>query len=152
IPVYILLTHEHFDHIWGVEKLREKYDCKVISSFNCSSLITDPKKNLSLFYDQKGFRCSPADMIIEDLSNPMNFQSYDIYFYNTPGHSSGSICIKIKNYLFTGDTLMENMKTPTKLPGGDQLLLQLSLDFIVCNFPKDTIIFPGHGNSFLLKQ
>ena len=32
IPEYIFLTHEHFDHIWGIKKLKETYSCKLICS------------------------------------------------------------------------------------------------------------------------
>lgn len=44
-PEYIFLTHEHFDHIWGLNDLRSTYlNLKVISSIECSNAIACSKK------------------------------------------------------------------------------------------------------------
>ena len=40
-PKYILLTHEHFDHIWGCNYLVEKYHSKII----CSVLCRQPNRH-----------------------------------------------------------------------------------------------------------
>ncbi|MEG1717440.1 MAG: MBL fold metallo-hydrolase [Bacteroidales bacterium] len=98
-PEYIFLMHEHFDHIWGVEKNRERFKCKLVASNLCSLLITNVKKNLSIFYNQKGFECQVADLIMEDLSTSLIWQTYPISLYDTPEHSDARICIQIGNYL-----------------------------------------------------
>ncbi|WP_054719138.1 MBL fold metallo-hydrolase [Marinifilum fragile] len=61
-PEGILLTHEHFDHIMSVESLRKQFDCKLFASKKCSDKIVDSKKNLSLFYNNIGFKCKSADV------------------------------------------------------------------------------------------
>ena len=63
-PKYILLTHEHFDHIWGCNYLVEKYHSKIICSVLCSEAIQDAKRNHSLFYNQKAFQVPAADICI----------------------------------------------------------------------------------------
>ena len=47
----VLLTHEHFDHICGLNKLREIATYKVIASKECSERIKDAKTNLSAYAD-----------------------------------------------------------------------------------------------------
>ena len=41
----ILLTHEHYDHISGINRLRKLFGCKVICSLKCADLIGDSHKN-----------------------------------------------------------------------------------------------------------
>ena len=53
IPMYIILTHEHFDHCWGVNELVEKYQVPIICSQLCAEAIKNEKRNCSVFYDNK---------------------------------------------------------------------------------------------------
>ena len=51
IPKYIILTHEHFDHCWGVNALVAMYGVPVVCSQLCSEAIKYEKRNCSIFYD-----------------------------------------------------------------------------------------------------
>jgi hydroxyacylglutathione hydrolase len=149
-PLYIFLTHEHFDHIGGVNSIRELYSCKLVSSEECSFNIIDPKRNFSLFVDQSGFSCKPAEILIKGRVGLKLWNNIEIIFIPTPGHSDGSICISIQNILITGDTLLNNVKTVIKLPGGSKSKLIESLRIIQDEFNDSTIILPGHGAPFFL--
>jgi hydroxyacylglutathione hydrolase len=151
-PDYIILTHEHFDHIWGVEQIIQKYQCKLIASDMCSAAIMDPKGNLSVFYDQKGFSTQAADIIIDKMETRIDWRGYELRFFKTPGHTSGSICFLIDKYLFTGDTLLKDYTTVTKLPGGSKTDLQRSISGIHKMTDKIALVFPGHGEAFILNE
>lgn len=151
-PSFIILTHEHFDHISSLEYLRTRYDCKVIASVRCSDSITNSKKNLSLFFDQKGFDCSPADILIEHNGSKISWQNTSLHFYLTPGHSEGGLCFNLGNNLFTGDTLLQSSKAIVKLPGGNKQKLEQSIYMLFKQFGGDTMIFPGHGGIFSLAE
>jgi glyoxylase-like metal-dependent hydrolase (beta-lactamase superfamily II) len=152
-PEYIFLTHEHFDHIWGVNKLKDTFNSKIVCSKECAESIIQRKKNMSVFYDQKGFDTYPADILIEDLNYMLFQDGIKIEFIASQGHSNGSICILVGNNLFTGDTIIYNTKTVLKFPGGSKEKLKLSLEMIFSKL-KDKVIsvFPGHGNCFLLSE
>ena len=152
VPEYVILTHEHFDHIWGVNELRNKYNFSLIASTSCSVAVTERKKNLSIFYNQVGFELLPAEIIIEDLDNKLYLYNNEISFINTPGHTTGSICIVLKNMLFSGDLLIKDQKTVTKLPGGNLSIANESINMIKEIMPSDTIVYPGHGEYFILSQ
>ena len=57
-PKYILLTHEHFDHIWGCNYLVEKYHSKIICSvlFCVLRLYRMLKEIILCFITKKLFR------------------------------------------------------------------------------------------------
>lgn len=148
-PEYIFLTHEHFDHIWGVNKLKDTYNCKIVCSLNCSQRIIAKKKNMSIFYNQVGFETYPADIHIENIDNQIEWNGEKVEFIATQGHTDASICILIDNNLFTGDTVIKNIKTIIKLPGGSKTKLQESFSLINNKFKgKHIMINSGHGESF----
>ncbi|MHC1704345.1 MAG: MBL fold metallo-hydrolase [Tenuifilaceae bacterium] len=149
---YIILTHEHFDHIWGVNSLRSKFPCKVICSTECGEKVVDKKKNLSLFYDNVGFQIDPPDTKIETDFYEFKWNNYNINIFKTPGHSDGSICIQVNNYLFTGDTIIKGEKTVLKLPNSNKNSLLKSLKIIESICSPDTLILSGHGDSFYFEK
>lgn len=69
----------------------------------------------------------------------------------TPGHTQGSVCLKINDYLFTGDTLMQGGVGRTDLPGGDKKQIYKSVETLR-SLPRGTVVFPGHGQPFLLNN
>ena len=144
-PMWIFLTHEHFDHIAGVNQLKLRYPCRLACLRACAQNITQPKQNMSFFLDGVGFVCSPADCCYEDLKYSVPWHDYRIEFKCTPGHSPGSACVSVGSYLFTGDTLIPGYATITKFPGGDKVALKKSVGWIMESFNDDTVICPGHG-------
>lgn len=149
---YILLTHEHFDHIGGVNGLRRQYRSTVVCSELCNRAITDPKKNMSEYFDGNGFACEPAEWICEQHGWELLWRDCSVKAFPTPGHSPGGICFSIGQALFTGDTFLGKVKSPTHLPGGNKTALRESLSRIMNEFNDDTIVFPGHGSSFGLGE
>jgi len=151
VPEYIILTHEHFDHIWGVNKLKDTFNCKIVCSKNCSEKIVDKKKNMSVFYNQVGFQTYPADILLENINYKLQWNEIEFEFVETKGHTDGSICIVFGDKIITGDTIIKDNKTITKLPGGSKAKLQVSLDSLFSRFTSGRIkSYPGHGNCFLL--
>lgn len=150
IPDCVILTHEHFDHIAGVTLLKRLYDCKLIASENCSVFIQNPKSNLSLFRDGVGFSVQGADW---KISNHDSFEWYGYHcgIYVAKGHSAGGIVIVMDTNLFTGDTLMWNLKTVTKLPTSSKEELNHSLDLIKSFRSLGRMhVYAGHGPDFEL--
>jgi len=149
IPEYVIITHEHFDHIWGVNYLKKIYNIKLISNKFTSICITDKKKNLSLFYDQIGFECLKADISFDkEISMMLSNQEFKLICI--PGHSEGSICVNIGDFLFTGDTLIKDKKTITKLPGGNLRKLNKSIKKLDKIINSNIMICPGHGKMYRL--
>ncbi|MGA2541407.1 MAG: MBL fold metallo-hydrolase [Verrucomicrobiota bacterium] len=149
---YVVLTHEHFDHILGAEPLRERLGSRLVCSQRCAEAIGDPKSNMSFYKDGKGMVCGPADWICERDGWELPWSADAVRLMPTPGHSPGGLCAAIGGHLFTGDTLLGNRRTPTHLPGGDAAALEQSIKLLLNEFDSKTLVYPGHGSCFALGE
>ena len=153
IPKYIVLTHEHFDHCWGVNQLVDEYHVPVVCSRLCAEAIRDSKRNCSVFYDNKtGFviDCEVLDAGL--IKKYIKVGESEIRFFETPGHTKASISLVVGHYLFTGDTLIKDIRTVTKLPTGSKDALSESLVLFAAMQGKGYRVCPGHGAGFELDQ
>jgi hydroxyacylglutathione hydrolase len=146
-PAVILLTHEHFDHIYGVNELLKSYpEIKIYGSLKTIERIQNKRKNLSFYYDQVGYEILNANFEII-LDDSITINSFEIKVLKTTGHTDSSLSYLVEKKLFTGDFLIKDESTITKLPSGNRL------DFL-SSFKKfkkiidESIIFPGHGEIF----
>jgi glyoxylase-like metal-dependent hydrolase (beta-lactamase superfamily II) len=150
---YIILTHEHIDHIIGVNRLKEKYHSKIICSAAASRGIISPMLNLSNFLCEGKYICAPAD-ITPELKDDYTFKWYgsNITILGTPGHSRGSICVLVNGWLFSGDTILPGVETVTRLPGGNRNDLRKSLEKLAGILDKIREMYPGHGDRIMLEN
>ena len=161
---YILLTHEHFDHILAVDKLRDEFGAKVVAQRLTSKNIQSPVKNLSKFsqiiYEHmkkipltnlESFSIKPADIIFDDELD-LEWCGYKIFFKHTPGHSEGSSCIFIDEWMFSGDSLFESV--PTSFIDGKKarkIYSDVTVPFFN-SLDKNFKVFAGHYKEFMLKD
>lgn len=152
---YILLTHEHFDHCWGVNELIEKTEAKVICTQSCKDKVMQPSNYFNKFYfnSEEEYSVNRVDSVVEDLEYTMDWNGTNIRFIETKGHSPGGMCISIEKTLFTGDTLLLNTKPVLmKRLGSSKVDYKESVTRIFDEYPNNTIVYPGHGDSFLLND
>lgn len=149
LPRFIILTHEHFDHCWGVNQLVSRYPVPIICSQSCADAIKNEKRNCSAFYDNgNGFRINSGTMSTESLNSVLQFGGHEIRFFKTPGHTDASISFVAGQDLFTGDTLINEERTVTKLPTGSAITLKESMSLYTEMKGRGYRVFPGHGNAF----
>lgn len=151
---YIILTHEHTDHNWGVNSLREHFSyTKLVCSEPCNKYVKTTNRAYFLFYyDDPDYRyeIAPADILIKEDSS-MDWNGILIRFVLTPGHSFGSMCIDVDGMLFTGDTIMP-YKPYFNGRDSNQSEWVLSIKKIREAYPEKTIIYPGHGDMLRLDE
>ena len=77
--VTVLLTHEHFDHISGLNRIRDlcASSCRVIAGATCSERIQDEKGNLSAYAD---VLAELGDKQIPEHWSPFGCKAEDITF------------------------------------------------------------------------
>lgn len=150
IPVHknvttILLTHCHYDHIYGLNNLIESNPhIKIFTNESGREMLLNCRKNLS-FYHESPFVLSDHSRIVTvkdgeevDLGNGEKAKAVF-----TPGHNPSCITWIVGDNLFTGDSYIPGIKTVTNLPGGNRLQARESLELI----KKLSIghnVYPGH--------
>lgn len=142
----VFLTHSHFDHIYGINKLIEKFpECVVYCSDFTRESLYSAKLNLS-FYHEEPIVFQGSDIeILKENDEIRLFDEIYLKTIETPGHNWGSLCFKIGNYFFTGDSFIPNVEVVTKLKGGNREANKKSLEKIMNTIYDDTILCPGHG-------
>ncbi len=147
---YIILTHEHTDHNWGVNSLREYFlYSKLVCSELCNKYVKKTNRAYFLFYyDDPDYRyeIAPADILISNQEDSISWTGHDIRFILTPGHSYGSMCIDIDGMLFTGDTIMP-FKPYFNGRDSNEDDWKMSIERINAIYKEDCLIYPGHGDS-----
>lgn len=153
VPKYIILSHEHFDHCWGVNKLVERYHIPIICSALCAECIQFEKRNCSVFYDNKErFVIKSQTISVESLNYVLPFGDTELRFFESPGHTNASICFTVGQNLFTGDTLIKDLRTVTKLPTGSVTKLMETIELFRNLKGKGFMVYPGHGDLFELDE
>ncbi len=108
---------------------------------------------LLYIYDNQDYKYSVCRVghTTEELDSSLSWQRYVLRFIPTPGHSMGSICILIDGLLFTGDTIMQTKPYINKRNGSKEKFKE-SREMILGRFDGNQIIYPGHGDTFKLKE
>ncbi len=144
----IYLTHSHFDHILAAAPLRDATGARVVVHAQEEEGLLSASSSLYLSIASEPYRACPPDIRIYGGEKTMLGET-EVYFMHTPGHSPGSVCIRIENLLFTGDTLFEGTCGRWDLRGGNLLALRSSLRYLY-NLSEDYIVYPGHGRPTIL--
>ena len=150
----ILLTHAHFDHIYGMNEILEHYpECVVyIANEYGKDALNNPKTNGSKYTEEGPIVVLP-DAIIKYYDATMQlWDGVEMRTVNTPGHSDDSKCFIIDGMLFTGDTLIKDVRTVTKLKGGSVEKLEESMKLIEQMKGSGLKVMPGHGDEFELDE
>ncbi len=119
---YIFLTHSHFDHVDGLDAVKEKFPVPVVAhageDFTIDKNVVDEE-----------------ELVVGKIS---------FTFLHTPGHTPGGVCILAGEHLFSGDTLFVGACGRTDFPGGDPEQLYASFQRLA-ELPDATKVYPGHA-------
>ena len=150
----ILLTHTHFDHIYGVNDILSRYpQCFVyVANEYGKELLNDPKKNGSK-YTEEGPIVVTGNAIIRYYEKDVQlWDDVNMRTFITPGHSDDSVCFMVDGMLFTGDTLIKDVRTVTKLKGGSVEKLEDSIKCLSELKGNKLKVMPGHDEEFGLDE
>lgn len=145
VPVQLLNTHCHLDHVFGNKWVFETWGLQLFLHANEEQVLN--------FAPQSG---KMWGLPFENYEGPLHFlQHHDMVTIDTdkfkvllaPGHSPGSICFYCEEQKFVigGDVLFRQSIGRTDLPGGNHNVLLQSIKEQLFVLPDDVIVYPGHG-------
>ena len=132
-PKYILMTHDHFDHIGGLVELRSALEVPVAAH-------PADANDLPL----------ETDLLLND-GDEIFIGANKIRVLHTPGHTPGSLCFFTDKYLIAGDTLFPGGPGKTQSPDDFREIIQ-SITEKLFALPEDTQVYPGHGEPTTIRE
>lgn len=164
----IILTHEHYDHISGVNLWRKITKAPVLCSRACAANIQSPKKNLSRHFKEfcelqtwmeleeipqadPEYSCEADETFEDELW--FEWQGHKWHLFEMPGHSQGSIGILLDDMrFFSGDSLMENSEIELRMPGGSRKKWKEIGEPRLKQIPCGIRVYPGHFQEFIFQR
>ena len=148
---FLILTHGHCDHIDGVNDFLEEFSIPFYVQENDLPLLVNPLKNGSLVFGPAGIFIKQPPIFCSEKTE-LVCGKYQLQIIETPGHTPGSISIKINDWLFSGDTLFYHSIGRTDFPFSDKAQLFKSLQEKILLLPPQTVVYPGHGPATTLAE
>jgi len=133
IPQYILLTHNHMDHTGALSQLRAELKIPLAA------------------HDSDARNLTPPAEILLNNGDMVSLGEIEFTVLHTPGHTPGSLCFLVGHYLISGDTIFPGGPGRTSTPYDFKQIIN-SITEKIFVLPDDTQIYPGHGNSTVLKN
>ena len=132
-PRYILLTHNHMDHLGALSEVHTGLGVPL-------AIHPEDSRNLP----------SKPDLDLAD-GDILTVGALKIEVLHTPGHTPGSVCFRVGGYLVSGDTIFTAGPGKTGSPEALALIIK-SIKEKIFVLPDDTPIFPGHGDNTVLEK
>ncbi len=147
IPIHLLNTHCHIDHVLGNKYIADTYG--LMPQFHEGELpLLIEVQN---YAPQMGIRyeVSPIGETFLKDSGEILLGKHSLEIIFARGHSPAHLCFynAAQNFLIGGDVLFRGSVGRTDLPGGNHQQLMNSISNSIYTLPEETVIYPGHGPS-----
>lgn len=142
----VLLTHAHFDHIYGLNNLMALYPSVTVytSQPGLDGLLSD-KLNFSRYYGDPIVLDNPDRVkVVDDRATVQLFDGISVQAVYTPGHSPGCVTWMTADVIFTGDCYIPGVKVVTNLPHCDKAQAAHS-EALIRQLAQSRTVYPGHA-------
>jgi hydroxyacylglutathione hydrolase len=137
----ILVTHGHWDHLFGVADLAEGTGAPVHMAEGERMLLEDPAG-----FTPPGVTLRPyTPEVLLAGGETVELAGIAFEVLAVPGHSPAHLAYHADGCLFSGDVLFAGSVGRTDFPGSDWDTLVASIRMLVDTLPPETVVYPGHG-------
>jgi len=142
--VYIINTHEHFDHVGANKRIHDATGAKILAHSASADEITKISSR-ALLWGMRAEDSPPVDRELGDGDLVEIGRSVTLKVLATPGHSLGSISLVTEGAAFVGDLIFSGSIGRTDFPGGDYETLIRSVRDKIFPLGDDVVLYSGHG-------
>jgi hydroxyacylglutathione hydrolase len=132
-PRFILLTHDHEDHTGVMVSLHSRLKVPLAA------------------HELDSYKLKTPPEILLKNGDEIKLGNLKIEVLHTPGHTTGSLCLKTGKYLFAGDTIFPGGPGHTETPEDFKQIIA-SITQKILSLPDDTLLLPGHGDGTTVKK
>ena len=145
----VFLTHAHYDHIYGLRELLERFpNCPIYTSEWGVEALASDKLNFSRYHgDPLIIKCENVKVLSERDRIEL-FDNITLDVFETPGHNRSCLTFKVGNNIFTGDAYIPGIKVVTTLPNANKMDAEASKERIAA-MAQGLDLYPGHGDVYL---
>jgi hydroxyacylglutathione hydrolase len=140
----VLLTHGHFDHTGA---LSDFSDTPIYIHQLDSMMLQDSHYSFGRIANDHTPRPAATNFLTDGQC--LALAGMKLQMLHTPGHTRGSVCLRIGDDILTGDTLFKNDYGRTDLPGGSEAQMRASLRRLLSL--SGLRFHPGHGDGGVIK-
>lgn len=141
----VFITHTHYDHIYGINKLVERFpECVVYTSEHGKEGLFSSKLNFSKYHDDPLTFEGAHLEVLEEGDEVSLFPYVTLKAIATPGHDWSCMSYYTDNVIFSGDSYIPNIKVITSMPKSNKTEAQVSLERIM-ELCKTRDVYPGHN-------
>ncbi len=145
---HLINTHLHFDHLFGVKLLADRFDLPLLHHPDDAFLLEDIATHMGLFgFPSHHVDFKPGRSIHIKEGDSVSFGNHTLQILHVPGHSPGSIAFYEAEaaVVISGDALFNSGIGRTDLPRGSYETLTASIRNKLYQLPEKTCVYPGHG-------
>lgn len=145
LPVAVLNTHCHIDHILGNRYCMDTFNIPLYAH-SAEQINIDRAPAASLMWDVP-YTETPAITHLLDQVTQLSVAGFDMEVLFVPGHAPGHVAFYLPNQacVFSGDVLFKGSIGRTDLPGCNHDDLLKSISEKMYSLPDHTTVFSGHG-------
>lgn len=154
VPVAVVGTHGHLDHVGDAAKVADRFDVPVYLHPADFEMLTNPAAGLGeamvpALRRMLGSEFLPAPSQVLELvaGESLELAGCRLDVRSAPGHTQGSVLLiePDAGSVYTGDVLFAGAVGRVDLPGGSGATMFDTLTEVVANLDPSLSVYPGHG-------